>query len=239
MKKFLLLVFISLANINLFAQSLELIKKDGSAIVNDTILIVTADNSSDMETSIFVKNISDKSLDVWVKLYVQEFVTGSSASYCWNNCFDIATTQSTDFLNVSARDTIKAFHSDFSPSGNNGITKIMYTFFVNKNENDSVSVTINYEVGVTGIDNLNQIKESISSYPNPVKDIINFDYSINNNAESYISIYDLVGKKVKQLKLNNLTNSTQLDISDLNAGIYIWAFEINGISVKSDKLIKK
>ena len=55
-------------------------------------------------------------------------------------------------------------------------------------------------------------------YPNPTKDnlriIINKDISVNE-----IVIIDFIGKQIKIVSINNLTNIT-LDVSDLNKGVY-------------------
>ncbi|MCB2196888.1 MAG: T9SS type A sorting domain-containing protein [Bacteroidetes bacterium] len=240
MKNFLLLLIIGvLTNSYIYSQSLEIKKADGSAIVNDTILIATSDNTSDIEVPLYIKNISDVTKDVFVKLYVKQFTTGSSALYCWNSCFDIATSQSTNYLTVNAGDTIKDFHSTLTPNGNTGITEIMYTFFINKNDSDSASVTITYDILTTSIQELSTIKESIKAYPNPVRNTLHITYDRINASNCSLEVYDLVGKKVKSIKTSNNDNTLEIDVSDFKPGIYIWSFEVDGIPVKSEKFMKE
>jgi allantoicase len=57
-----------------------------------------------------------------------------------------------------------------------------------------------------------------SIYPNPSNGIVNI--TLGNYENSTISIYDLNGKKVKELKTNELNNIT-LDLSSLKKGAYI------------------
>ncbi len=240
MKKFLLLFLAFSLSIPIVkSQSLELMNPDGSAIENDTVYISTTDVSSDIEVPVFVKNISDKSKDVFVKLYVKQIVTGSSAVYCWNNCFDIATNISTEYLTVTAGDTIKDFYSTLTPNDISGLTEIMYTFFVNKSSDDSVSVTIIYDILTTGVNNLSMVKESISAYPNPVQKTLNFEYNMGDIQKADISVYDIVGKRLKTTEIYNTGNRTEIDFSGFKTGIYIWTFEVDGVPIKTEKVIKR
>ncbi|MFC2104187.1 T9SS type A sorting domain-containing protein [Bacteroidota bacterium] len=241
MKKFLLLFLISITiKTFLFSQSIELIKKDGSAIVNDSISIATSNDSSVIEVPVYVKNISNNSLDVYVKVYIKNLVSGSSASYCWgSSCFDISTSPSTSSTSILAADTAKEFHSDYNPQKNLGITEIMYTFYVDKEENDSVSVSVFYEIVATGTNELVQLTESINSYPNPVENILYFDHNSQLARNCYITIYDVVGKRIKNRKINSAETTTEIDVSELKTGMYIWTIAVDGNTIKSDKFIKK
>ncbi|MFC2151071.1 T9SS type A sorting domain-containing protein [Bacteroidota bacterium] len=241
MKRFLLLIVLGIfIQISAFAQSLELIKKDGSAIVNDSINIATSNDSSVIEVPVYVKNISTKTLDVFVKVYIKNLVSGSTASYCWgSSCFDISTSPSTTSTSILATDTAKEFHSDYNPQKNLGITEIMYTFYVDKEEEDSVSVSVFYEIMATGINSLSEITESISSYPNPVESTLYFGYDLKNAGNSFIKIYDIVGKQIKSQKINRMDKTAEISVAELNTGLYIWTFELDGNPIKSNKFIKK
>ena len=115
----------------------------------------------------------------------------------------------------------------------------MYTFFKNKTEEDSASVTIYYDIVTVGINNNDVTKSSISCYPNPVKDFLNFNYDLGHNSQGEIFIYDLVGKKVRHQNITNSEDQSQINVSDLNPGVYIWKLQVDGIPVKSEKLIKR
>lgn len=240
MKKILLSILICC--ISLFyvtAQNLELMKYDGTAIINDTLHLVSSDGGSTMEAYVFVKNNSSKTMDVLVKVYVKNLTSGSSASYCWGaSCFDIATSPSTSHTSIEAADTAKEFHSDLVPNEQTGVSEIMYTFYNKNNADDSVSVTIHYELLTTGINNYSEVIESISSYPNPVQNNLNISYSIYNSSVANITIYDIVGKQIKKKEIFNTENKTHIDVSGFNPGIYIWSFELNGVPIKTQKFIK-
>ncbi|MBU8893872.1 MAG: T9SS type A sorting domain-containing protein [Bacteroidales bacterium] len=240
MKKFLLFTFILLyisSGIN--AQSIKLIKEDGSEIANDS-LFITADNTEDLiEVPVYVKNLTDATLDVVVKKYEPDIVSGSEAYFCWDNCYPNTTFQSSGFLTANPNDTIKDFSGDFKPFGNTGISKVMYTFFKNKEEADSASVTIYYEIVTVGIKEVNVLKQSISCYPNPVTDNVFFKYKLEPNSKGEIHIFDLTGKKVKQKTITSSEDNLQINVSDLNTGMYLWTIVVDGVPVKSEKLIKR
>ena len=78
----------------------------------------------------------------------------------------------------------------------------------------------------------NNLDNSVSIYPNPTSNILNID--IENTSNFEIAIYDLIGKKVGSYK-----NQKQLDISNLNKGIYM--LKINDVQSSfqaTQKIIK-
>jgi len=116
----------------------------------------------------------------------------------------------------------------------------MYTFYNRLNTDDSVSFTINYEIAeTTGIDYFSELKESIRSYPNPVQNFLNFEYELKDYQNANISLYDIVGKRIQTKEIYNNSNTVQLDFSDLKSGLYIWTFEVDGTSIKTEKIIKR
>ena len=59
-------------------------------------------------------------------------------------------------------------------------------------------------------------------YPNPASNQVNITLQGNwNDSISEIAIYDLLGKKIKNLKPVTSTMDVVVDISDIAAGIYL------------------
>ena len=71
-----------------------------------------------------------------------------------------------------------------------------------------------------------------SVYPNPAADVLNISVSENNTS---ISIYDIVGKNISEMKLVNGNNT--LNIENLNAGVYFYSIKRNGIIIETKKLV--
>ncbi len=82
--------------------------------------------------------------------------------------------------------------------------------------NDNITLT-----GNSVINSVKQNKTNNNFYPNPANNFITFDKSIKGNIE----IYNLLGEKVRDFESN--LKST-FDISNLQNGIYIIKYKING-----------
>jgi hypothetical protein len=81
----------------------------------------------------------------------------------------------------------------------------------------------------TGIDSLTEVY----FYPNPVKNILQFNNT--NNAEvSNLEIFNQLGQKV----FSQSAISSSLDLSVLKTGVYLISYEVNQTKVNS-KLIKE
>ena len=64
----------------------------------------------------------------------------------------------------------------------------------------------------------NNLKNDLHIYPNPAKDIININSNYKGNQSYLILIYDMSGRKV--IEKNADTESTEINISNLDSGIY-------------------
>jgi len=113
---------------------------------------------------------------------------------------------------------LKKYFSDY----NNG--KINTGNFLNYFTTESVSNYI-----------FNEIKFNI--YPNPTTDILNIQYKENVPENTSLTIYDVSGKQVLN-KLAENSNLNQINLSNLNSGVYILQIEGSNIS-QSFKFIKK
>jgi hypothetical protein len=121
------------------------------------------------------------------------------------------------------------------------ITPLTYYSYENESLDKRMSgdmLALNENI-VFEIGKLNHDEISISCYPNPVYDNLFFEFNLEPNSKGEITIYDLTGRKVKQESITSSENNSQMSISDLNPGIYLWTIEVNGVPVKSEKLIKK
>ncbi|MDR0872057.1 MAG: T9SS type A sorting domain-containing protein [Prevotellaceae bacterium] len=78
-------------------------------------------------------------------------------------------------------------------------------------------------------------QQDMSIYPNPTNSILNVELSSSNPAD--IFIVDITGKTLKQIKTNS--KLTQINISDLNDGIYIVSVIQNGEQISKRFIVKK
>ena len=64
-----------------------------------------------------------------------------------------------------------------------------------------------------------------------------FDYSLDEDHTGSLQVYDLSGKLLRNYQLEQGSNSLQLYLEELDNGIYLYQFIINGEMKSSDKLI--
>lgn len=79
--------------------------------------------------------------------------------------------------------------------------------------------------------------EDVSIRPNPVTNNANIEFSLNNSANVNIAVFDILGKKVKNIYSGNMTGGSQnvnVNVSELNKGVYFVKLQIN-----SEVVIKK
>ena len=98
--------------------------------------------------------------------------------------------------------------------------------------NGSYGVTLDFTVDTTLGSNSFDTSNFVA-YPNPVKDILNLSYK---SAISNVKVINLLGQEVVNARAN--TNDVQVDMSALNAGVYIVNVTVDD-AVHSIKVIKE
>jgi len=74
-------------------------------------------------------------------------------------------------------------------------------------------------------------------YPNPAKDVVNIDCFVSGSNPTHIYLYNSIGTLVRSEQVTQ--NHFQLDVQDLNPGIYYYKIVENNRTFVSDKLIIK
>ena len=89
----------------------------------------------------------------------------------------------------------------------------------------------------TGENTIINLDENVVIYPNPAKDILNIDYSLESNDKATITIIDLNGKVITNILLTQGVNNHSADISMLNNGVYFVTLQKNGVVQSTKKLV--
>ncbi len=99
------------------------------------------------------------------------------------------------------------------------------------------TLTISFKSTTLGIDGF-ETTNDIKIFPNPSSS--GYVTVTNSNTLSQIEVFDVLGKRVKQIAINNASDNNQvIDISDLNKGIYILRLKNALGNIRSKKLIIK
>ncbi len=78
------------------------------------------------------------------------------------------------------------------------------------------------------------LKNSFVGYPNPTESFINITNKLSNGENAILEIFDTNGKKVMVKNVTGGNNEINLDVTELNSGVYI--YKLNG---QTNKFIKK
>jgi hypothetical protein len=70
---------------------------------------------------------------------------------------------------------------------------------------------------------------SISTYPNPVQDVLNVHFGNRSAAPVQVQVYTATGRCVYAFKDNSGSGTIQVPFQSLNAGLYIVEFNIDGV----------
>lgn len=82
-----------------------------------------------------------------------------------------------------------------------------------------------------GVSDFNSFE--FSYYPNPVNDVLNIS---SKAAIKEISVFNVTGQKVLN---SNKINSGKIDVSNLNAGIYVFRVQLENGQIETFKIVKK
>ncbi len=224
--KNILFTFLICANvISLFAQDFSLAPKliTGSTSntgSNDMICQIT-NNSTDASDSMYSWNV--------IKYNPP---TAWALTFCDpDNCYgamNLGLTQNFK-LKKSMSGQLKATYT-FNNTGGRDTMKMIVQSLKKSTNKDTITFVVN--AWMTGINEVSRASD-INCYPNPVNDILYFKYPVNGSLN--IDIYNILGTKVKSFIHDGKT--TQVNVSDLNNGVYFVRFK-DGANVYSKTFSK-
>jgi len=117
-------------------------------------------------------------------------------------------------------------------------TYVLYKVYNTLSPNDTVRVTMHYKCA-TGIDDVAKVGGSISNaFPNPANAFVSIKYSVNDYSQKgKIVFYDMLGKSVKEVILQDKQGNVKINVSDLNSGVYFYTFVVNEKAILTKKLV--
>ena len=227
-----------------YSQGIEIYKTGETQDISGTEVIVTAlASQTELQQRFDLLNTTGSDLNLKVVRIKLEEMTGGVEDYLtwWNasllNGFCYPSTSvstqdlfSSESLSFSPALAIQALEVYYIPNGIAGTTKYRYYILDNDTQirRDSVDVTFN----TSTLSTKEQQQIDFLVFPNPVNTILNISISENNTT---ISIFDITGKNVSEMELNNGINT--LNIENLNTGIYFYSIKRNGNTLETNKLV--
>ncbi len=202
---------------------------------NDPAGTVTPSSTSDLNVKKLVNDLDLRLIN-----------TDTNAEYLpWSLTQIWAITHSANNIAVrnvdNARDNIEKIEPQSAVAGN-------YKVVVN-HKGTLQGATQNFSLVISGAGGtMEPVKNGVSVeevalnnlniYPNPTTSVLNINGDLNVLSGASIQIFDISGKKVKDLSLNFDANNTSVNVSDLQTGTYVLSISKNGAK-QSYKFIKK
>ena len=111
-------------------------------------------------------------------------------------------------------------------------------FVQDRNTREILQTAVNYKTPLTGVlDRFANVRE-LQVYPNPAKDFLYVNLGSRSDKEGILEIYDLSGRMVLNLETQPGYQIFNVDVQDLNRGMYIIRRFESGQLVGRSKFIK-
>ena len=225
-----------------FAQNLDVLDETHTEISN-TIFDVNLGPNTSIITEFLVTNTDAVSHTYRCRRTIYSVAADDSTRFCWGGlCYNWGTNLSSLSLAVAPGDTMNfadfGFHAEFLSKLSTATRTVHYQFYNIADANDSTGITIRYNSTV-GVDELDKFGGNISNaYPNPANAAVSIKYELKEfSQKGSVVFYDMLGKSVKAVALNDKKGTAKINVDDLNSGVYFYSLLVDGKAVSTKKLV--
>lgn len=236
-------IFLSIILSISYSQSTIVLKDVDGNVINDQILAPSTDFLS--PTYFSVENTGNSEITILIDVTELTLATDGGDNYaitfCWGGCFPpitrlgllntIPATAHTIPANSESSEEADIYIVEDGATENSSIT---FKFYEEGNESNFTTLSFDTDL-ISSVDNIENYHQ-FSAFPNPAKENLTISYNVENIENTFISIYNVLGKEVKKIKVEN-NNQTKINVSDLNSGIYFYNLSVNNKIVNTKKLI--
>lgn len=240
MKKILLLTtFIALMTGLVFAQTFKIETLENLDVTNSSVNMQSNDLDLVLDKVFQVTNISNQTVELYVKKREAILTAGSSSYFCLGLCY-APTANFSDTIQLCSGCVLEGlteFSVHFRPRGYAGESQVVYTIIPVSNEADSVTVTMNYSIGEIGAPEFKPLQSVL--YPNPASSVVSIEYPFKATTKNFIKISNVLGSEVKRLPISNPSGVNSFTVADLMPGVYFYTIYDGGNVVKTNRLVIK
>ena len=230
MRKFTLIVSALLYSFMADAQSLGAVSPSPSPM--------SGPSNVELDATVGILNSSANPVSVKVMRY-RNLAPGHKSYYCWYiECYADTVNMSPDSVMIDVDSTDWSFHGKLDPQGFDGISTVRFNFFDMYNPNDSLSITWIYDftLGISGPGTSLAFPLSEAS-PNPANNLTSVNYNVPDGSNARLVIYDMLGKVVKETRLNGKQGTLIVVTSDLRQGVYYYSLVAGDKIIATKKLV--
>jgi hypothetical protein len=202
---------------------------------------IDKDPSGKYVAGINITNNASFDMPVICKRVLNNLAFGHESYFCWDKCYGPSGNISTVPVTIKAGEVnMTNFVGDLTDSaGVGGVSYVRYLFYNSGNPADSASYLFVYDV-TSGIITLVPSKPVLSAaFPNPASQKADITYNLGNSPYNSASlvVYNSIGAVISKQELTERQGLVAISVSNLNAGIYMYAILVDGKAVSTKRLI--
>lgn len=211
-------------------------------VLSNTTMNINISPSTITNTTLSIRNNGAATKSVKVLRTVYSIAGTDVTNFSWSATTESSSTNLSSFSqDITAGQTLTyalgGFQATLNAGTSTSVRQVHYRFYDVANPSDSVGVTLKYMTSV-GIDEQTFNRVTLNSFPNPVTDLLNINYAIENNFKvAKLIVYDMLGKKIKEYSINDKHGVLKIATDDLSEGLYFYTFVVDDALLATRKII--
>ncbi|MBO7286646.1 MAG: T9SS type A sorting domain-containing protein [Bacteroidales bacterium] len=217
-------------------------KFEGEAVEPGTINIVSDLNSA-MEIQFDLHVINTTDADINVICEMTDDPNGVGSNYlCWGNCYMPGVLEAENVVTAGGEGIFNGHcmfvDAEYQTLPEGSEIHMVYTFYDERNPEDKYTFNVNFKYQSDAIVDFNNVNVFGNAYPNPANNTVSFDYNMPFDVNSAsVAIYNMMGQEVVKQDLNLAGSRADINVSDLNEGVYFYSLIVNNQTVKTNKFV--
>ena len=217
-------------------------KFEDEAVEPGTINIVSDINSA-MEIQFDLHVINTTDADINVVCEMTDDPNGVGSNYlCWGNCYMPGVLEAENVVTAGGEGIFNGHcmfvDAEFQTLPEGTEIHMVYTFYDERNPEEKYTFNVNFKYQSDAIVDFNSVNVFSNAYPNPANNTVSFDYNMPFDVNSAsVAIYNMMGQEVVRQDLNLGGSRADINVSDLNEGVYFYSLIVNNQTVKTNKFV--
>ena len=219
------------------AQSLQF--EHEGAICEDGQTIVTPYDEvfGEYVLHLQLRNLTDNEMNVIIEQEIVHAVPDALAYFCWGMCYEAGVTVSRPVA-IPAQtlsDQDLSFHVMLDPLSEE-IEEVIYYAYDANDAGKRISLRVLAGEGANVTENTLSMGHV---YPNPATNQIHVNFKCEHNTGATVVVYNLLGQEVKSQKVSGIQGKVDINVEDLQPGIYFCSLRADNCVAQTEKFIVK
>ncbi len=211
-------------------------------ITTNEEIVVTGSMGEDIRQSIKIKNISDRTIYVFVDRIEKVVGSTQSTNFCWGDeCYDAEVERLPLSRRIDPGETSDAFISVLKSGLVEGYSTVKYDIYTRSDRESIISHEVTYSV--EGEHNSQVLYSSDALifnevFPNPVREFAIINYKVTDpDTDAKVLLHNVLGRIVGTYELPVLEQVLKIDTKEFNPGVYFYTLFVDGDGILTKKLI--